>query len=146
VQRPHSVSERGKGSNEAQNGRVLATKSIFNYSVKAMACWLGFGFWNLKPGQSQLQANTFGLAWLGLYGLAWLGFWPEAKPCTSLPVKQVKTSGDWFIAWGNYTQAAVYVFPHRKEEFNAYATRILSLFAATSTNSHASVINLDKGI
>jgi hypothetical protein len=49
-----------------------------------MACRLGFGFWNLKPGQSQLQATGFGLAWPGLYGLAWLGFWLEAKPCTSL--------------------------------------------------------------
>jgi hypothetical protein len=49
-----------------------------------MACWLGFGFRVLKPGQSQLQAMTFGLAWLGLYGLAWLGFWPEAGPCTTL--------------------------------------------------------------
>jgi hypothetical protein len=26
------------------------------------------------------------LAWLGLACVAWLGFWPEAKPCTSLPV------------------------------------------------------------
>jgi hypothetical protein len=70
----------------------------------------------------------------------------EVKFGVTKPVKQVKTSGDWFIAWGNYTQAAVYVFPHWKEEFNVYATRILSLFAATSTNSHASVINLNKGI
>jgi hypothetical protein len=79
-----------KGSDEAQNGRVYATKTKFNYSVKAMACWLGFGFWNPKPGQCQLQAMTFGLAWLGLYGLAWLGFWPEAKPCTSLVPIQFK--------------------------------------------------------
>jgi len=46
---------------------------------------LALAFKKSKPSQSQLQANTFGLAWLGLCGLAWLGFWPEAKPCTSLP-------------------------------------------------------------
>jgi hypothetical protein len=47
-------------------------KLILNSLFKAVACWLGFGFW--KPSQSQLQAMTFGLAWLGLYtsGLAWL--------------------------------------------------------------------------
>jgi hypothetical protein len=47
---------------------------------------LALAFKKSKPSQSQLQANTFGLAWLGLCGLAWLGFWPEAKPCTSLAV------------------------------------------------------------
>ena len=70
----------------------------------------------------------------------------EVKFGVAKPVKQVKTSGDWFIAWENYSRAAVYVFPHRKEEFDSYGTRILSLFAATSPNSHTSVINLDKGI
>ena len=57
-----------------------------------MACWLGFSFWILKPGHSQLQAMTFGLAWLGLCGLAWLGFWPEAKPWTTLIVVWAVTS------------------------------------------------------
>ena len=33
-----------------------------------MACWLGFGFWILKPGH--IQAMKFGLAWPGLaFGL-----------------------------------------------------------------------------
>jgi hypothetical protein len=70
----------------------------------------------------------------------------EVKFGITKPVKQVKTSGDWFIAWGNYSKAAVYVFPHRREEFDCYGTRILSLFSATSPSSHTSVINLDKGI
>ncbi|KIM84815.1 hypothetical protein PILCRDRAFT_67120, partial [Piloderma croceum F 1598] len=70
----------------------------------------------------------------------------EVKFEVSKPVKQVKTSGDWFIAWGNYSRAAVYVFLHWKEEFNSYRTQILSLFAVTSPNSHSSIINLDKGI
>ena len=70
----------------------------------------------------------------------------EVKFGITKPVKQVRTSGDWFIAWGSYTKAAVYVFPHRKEEFDSYGTRILSLFAATSPGSHSSIINLDKGV
>ena len=32
-------------------------------------------------------------------------------------VKQVKTSGDWFIVWGMYTKVASFTFPHRKSEF-----------------------------
>ena len=70
----------------------------------------------------------------------------EVKFGVAKPIKQVKTSGDWFIAWGIYSKAAVYVFPHRKDEFDTYATRILSLFAATAGHSHTAVINLDKGI
>jgi hypothetical protein len=70
----------------------------------------------------------------------------EFKFGVAKAVKQVKMSGDWFIAWGIYSNAAVYVFPHRKEEFNMYGTHILSLFTATTSNSHSAVINLDKGI
>jgi hypothetical protein len=70
----------------------------------------------------------------------------EVKFGVSKPIKHVKTSGDWFIAWWNYTNAACYVFPHRKDEFDTYGSRTLSLFAATSTNSHASIISLDKSI
>ena len=70
----------------------------------------------------------------------------EVKFRVAKPVKQVKSSGDWFIAWGIYSKAALYVFPHRKEEFDEYGTRMLSLFAATTTLSHSSIINLDKGI
>jgi hypothetical protein len=70
----------------------------------------------------------------------------EVKFGITKPVKQVRTSGEWFIAWGSYTKAAVYVFPHRKEEFDSYGTRILSLFSATSSGSHSAIINLDKSI
>ncbi|KIM77760.1 hypothetical protein PILCRDRAFT_37747, partial [Piloderma croceum F 1598] len=70
----------------------------------------------------------------------------EFKFGVAKAIKQVKMSGDWFIAWGIYSKAAVYVFPHRKEEFDMYSTRILSLFTATTSNSHSAVINLDKGI
>jgi hypothetical protein len=35
-------------------------------------------------------------------------------------IKQVKTSGDWFIAWGLYTQVAVFILPHRRSELKSY--------------------------
>jgi hypothetical protein len=61
-------------------------------------------------------------------------------------VKQVKSSGEWFIAWGIYTQAVSFAFPHRKSELDAYGAQILSLFAATSPANHTSVLALDKAI
>ena len=64
----------------------------------------------------------------------------------SKAVKQVETSGDWFIAWGLYTQAAMFVFPHRKSELESYGVQILSLFAATTLNNHSYIISLDKAI
>ena len=70
----------------------------------------------------------------------------ELKFGVAKPVKQVKTSGDWFIAWGIYSRVATYIFPHQKEEFNAYRTQTLSLFTATTSLSHSSIINLNKGI
>jgi hypothetical protein len=61
-------------------------------------------------------------------------------------IKQVKTSGDWFIAWGLYTQAAVFAFPHRKSELDSYGVQTLSLFVATSPNNHSHILSLDKAI
>jgi hypothetical protein len=61
-------------------------------------------------------------------------------------VKQVKTSGNWFITWGLYTQVALFTFLHRKSELETYGLQILSLFTATSPNNHNCVIALDKAI
>jgi len=65
---------------------------------------------------------------------------------TTKPVKQVKTSGDWFITWGLYTQAATFAFPHRRVELDLYGMQILSLFAATAPENHSHIISLDKAI
>jgi hypothetical protein len=62
------------------------------------------------------------------------------------PVKQVKTSGEWFIAWGIYTQAAAFAFPHRKSELDSYGAQIISLFAAMSSSNHSHILSLDKAI
>jgi hypothetical protein len=70
----------------------------------------------------------------------------EFKFGVAKPSKHVKSSGDWFIAWGAYSKAVAFVFPHRKEELDVYAQRILGLFAATAPSNHNAIINLDKGI
>ena len=70
----------------------------------------------------------------------------EVKFGVTKPVKHVKTSGDWFIAWGSYANTACYVFPHRRGEFDSYGRRILSLFSATAPASYAAIVNLDKSI
>jgi hypothetical protein len=61
-------------------------------------------------------------------------------------VKKVKTAGDWFIAWGIYTKALVFVFPHRKSELDDYGAYVLKLFAATSLSDHVTIIQFDKAI
>jgi hypothetical protein len=70
----------------------------------------------------------------------------EVKFDVAKPVKTIKTSVDWFIAWGKYSVAACYVVLHWQEEFLTYRSRILSLFSATAPASHAALINLDKSI
>jgi len=70
----------------------------------------------------------------------------EVKFGVAKPVKHVKTSRDWFIAWGSYTKAACYIFPHQQEEFDTYGRKFLSLFSATAQTYHAAIINLDKSI
>ena len=70
----------------------------------------------------------------------------QFKFCAAKAVKQVKTSGDWFIAWGMYTKVASFAFPHRKSELKIYGSWILSLFATTSIDKHSHIIALDKAI
>jgi hypothetical protein len=55
-------------------------------------------------------------------------------------------SGEWFIAWGIYTQVAAFTFPHCKSELDSYGAQVLSLFAAMSPSSHSHILSLDKAI
>jgi hypothetical protein len=55
------------------------------------------------------------------------------------PIKQIKTSGDWFITWGS-------VFPHWKSELDVYRAQILSLFTMTSLSKHSHIQSLNKAI
>jgi hypothetical protein len=61
-------------------------------------------------------------------------------------IKQVKNSGDWFIAWNMYSKAVAFAFPHRLTELSHYLQHMLSLFAATSVGNHTNIIFLDKAI
>jgi hypothetical protein len=70
----------------------------------------------------------------------------QLKYGATKPTKHVKTSGDWFIAWRLYTQAATFVFPHRRSELDSYGVQILSLFAATSPANHSHILSLDKAV
>jgi hypothetical protein len=70
----------------------------------------------------------------------------EVKFGVAKPSKTIKTSGEWFIAWGTYTKAMAFVFPHRRGELEEYGQRILGLFSATAPGNHSTIINLDKGI
>jgi hypothetical protein len=70
----------------------------------------------------------------------------QLKYRAAKPAKQVNTSGDWFIAWRLYTQAAMFAFPHRRSELDSYGVQILSLFAATSPINHSHILSLDKAI
>jgi len=63
-----------------------------------------------------------------------LGGW-KVKFGVTKPVKQVKTSGDWFIAWGTTRESGIRI-PPPEEEFDSYGTRIYPYSPATSPNSH----------
>ena len=58
--------------------------------------------------------------------------------------KQVKTSGDWFIAWNVYSRAVVFTFPDRQNELQCYGQSILGLFSTTSMGHHPNIPFLDK--
>ncbi|KAI3998268.1 hypothetical protein K525DRAFT_275390 [Schizophyllum commune Loenen D] len=64
------------------------------------------------------------------------------------PTKTVKDHSDWVIAWNAVRRATVFVFPHLKEDLDAYAEHILGFFSAFPGNSayHLRVINYDRAV
>ena len=62
------------------------------------------------------------------------------------PVKHVKNAGDWFVAWGMYSKAVAFAFPHRFTELALYSQHVLGLFSATSVEHQANILMLDKAI
>ena len=60
--------------------------------------------------------------------------------------KQVKTSGDWFIAWNMYLKVVMFAFPHRQNELQHYSQSILGLFATTSVKHHSNILIFDKAV
>jgi len=62
------------------------------------------------------------------------------------PIKHVKNAGDWFIAWGMYSKAVTFAFPHRFSELASYSQHVLGLFSATAIEHQTNIIMLDKAI
>ena len=65
---------------------------------------------------------------------------------TARAAKQVRTSGDWFIAWNMYSKAVAFAFPHRQSELQCYGQSILGLFSATLVGHHSNILFFDKAV
>ncbi|KAF5383939.1 hypothetical protein D9757_007395 [Collybiopsis confluens] len=70
----------------------------------------------------------------------------EFKFGSQVAGKTISSHGDWIITWDRYFDAAIFAFPHRISEFNAYRTHISQLFSCTPSSSHSRVINYDKAV
>jgi hypothetical protein len=62
------------------------------------------------------------------------------------PIKHVKNAGDWFVAWGMYSKAVTFAFPHRFSELASYSQHVLGLFSATAVEHQTNIIMLDKAV
>ena len=65
---------------------------------------------------------------------------------TARATKQVRSSGDWFIAWNMYSKVVAFAFPYRQNELQCYGQSILGLFAATSVGHHSNILFFDKAV
>ncbi|CAA7269722.1 unnamed protein product [Cyclocybe aegerita] len=65
---------------------------------------------------------------------------------SSVTAKKVSDHSSWTIAWGHYSQALKFVFPHRESELDSYAAHINQLFAAVPTTMHSRIIDYDKAV
>ncbi|KAK7062284.1 hypothetical protein R3P38DRAFT_2494480 [Favolaschia claudopus] len=62
------------------------------------------------------------------------------------PTKIVTTQSDWNAAFGRTVSAILVVFPHRRQELEAYRQYISDLFLSCSDRTHERVILLDRKI
>ncbi|KIJ24419.1 hypothetical protein M422DRAFT_274810 [Sphaerobolus stellatus SS14] len=72
----------------------------------------------------------------------------RVRDCGSIgkPSKTIKSHSDWIIAFQSAKAAILFVYPGRKEEFEAYETFMAGQFAAVRPEEHHRVIALDKAI
>jgi len=64
----------------------------------------------------------------------------------STPVRVVKTHSHWVIAYEQYVEATLYVFPHRRNELLIYGKFIRQLFTSFPPELHGRVIQFDKAV
>ncbi|KAK6966530.1 hypothetical protein R3P38DRAFT_2590703 [Favolaschia claudopus] len=62
------------------------------------------------------------------------------------PTKTVASQSDWNAAFGRTISALLVVFPHRRQELEAYRQYISDLFLSCSDRTHERVILLDRKI
>ncbi|KAF8952486.1 hypothetical protein BDZ97DRAFT_1597956, partial [Flammula alnicola] len=65
---------------------------------------------------------------------------------SSAPAKVVRSHSDWVIAWDQYIDAVIYVFPHRQPELVHYGKFLRQLFTSVPTERHLRVIQFDKAV
>ncbi|KAF8954819.1 hypothetical protein BDZ97DRAFT_1604203, partial [Flammula alnicola] len=65
---------------------------------------------------------------------------------SSAPAKVVRSHSDWVIAWDQFIDAVVYVFPHRQSELIHYGKFLRQLFTSIPTERHLRVIQFDKAV
>lgn len=62
------------------------------------------------------------------------------------PSRKVLTSRDWTTAWNIVIKATGFLFPHRRNELDAYGEYIQGEFTARQADSHWKVIRFDQSI
>jgi hypothetical protein len=63
-----------------------------------------------------------------------------------VPAKNVRTHGDWVIAWDCLVDATLFVFKHGRQELQSYGKHIQHYFASLSSQLHSRVINYDRAV
>ncbi|CUA67182.1 Dynein alpha chain, flagellar outer arm [Rhizoctonia solani] len=62
------------------------------------------------------------------------------------PTKKIKTFGEWSYTWSIYRRAIVFVFNHRGDEMDHWATFISRIFSTTNESRHGSVIEMEAAM
>jgi hypothetical protein len=65
---------------------------------------------------------------------------------STIPVRKVQSLGDWSLTWGRASATITFVFPHRRDELQAYADHITELFGAINPLYHSQVIFYDQSV
>ncbi|TFY82030.1 hypothetical protein EWM64_g1981 [Hericium alpestre] len=60
--------------------------------------------------------------------------------------KNIRSHGEWSIAWNAYSDAVTFAYPHRQRELRLYNAEITRLFAATLLESADRVIQFDRAV
>jgi len=65
---------------------------------------------------------------------------------TSEAKRKVRNAADWATAWRRASEAVVFAFPHRREEFDLYQRHIQVQFDAKQPHAHQRIISYDIAV